>query len=96
MHGQGSQCGSKRREGEDKRLIALSQETRLWETNIPVSNNSFGNMLKKYAFPNFGARKILNIFVFASKLFQGNFNMIDLFTSHFWSDFLGFRLSQAA
>ena len=60
MHGQGSQRGSKRREGGrggDKQLIALSQETRLWETNIPVLNNSFGNMLKKYAFPNFGARK---------------------------------------
>ena len=64
MHGQGSQCGSKRREGGggggvggDKRLIALSQETRLWETNIPAVNNSFGNMLKKYAFPNFCARK---------------------------------------
>ena len=46
-----------KRGGGDKRLIALSQETRLWETNIPVLNNSFGNMLKKYAFPNFGARK---------------------------------------
>ena len=46
-----------KRGGGDKRLIALSQETRLWETNIPVSNNSFGNMLKKHAFPNFGARK---------------------------------------
>ena len=43
--------------GGDKRLIALSQETRLWETNISVLNISFGNMLKKYAFPNFCARK---------------------------------------
>ena len=49
--------GPREERGGDKRLIALSQETRLWETNIPVLNNSFGNMLKKYAFPNFGARK---------------------------------------
>ena len=34
--------------------------------------------------------KYLNIFVIASKLFQGNFNKIDIFTSHFWSESLGF------